>query len=138
MKKTHERVRSQPTYAAAVNVRSQGSPLTGGAKPGSSVICSRRNQTIPLTRIATGKTSIASFIVLTSAIAPTSGGLHRSPKRWIAKMLIAIALARSANGTDCSKAALIGDVDRNKKVSHTKISAKNAVAEGESTHASAN
>ena len=52
------------------------------------------------------------------------GGDHRSPRSWMAKMLMAIALARMFEGTLRSSAALMGDVEMKRASSHGNASAK--------------
>src|SRR4051812_50189764 len=63
-----------------------------------------------------GSDSIASLSGRVSSSRPSSAADHRSPSRWLAKIDIAIALARRSAGTVRMNAALTGDVVANKPI----------------------
>src|SRR6185312_6688745 len=59
-----------------------------------------------------------------------TSGDHRSPNRWIAKIIAAIPDARSSGGTARRPTADTGDVDRNSPISARNASAKNSIGVG--------
>src|SRR5262245_45960672 len=69
---------------------------------------------------------------------PSTVGDHRSPNRWIAKIIAAIALDRSSGGTARKPIALTRDVDRHKPSSARNAAAKNVHGVGMRNAAAAN
>src|SRR3954447_22869604 len=63
-----------------------------------------------------GSDSMASLSGRLSSSRPSSAADHRSPNRWLAKIDIAIALARRSIGTARMNAALTGDVVENRPI----------------------
>ena len=68
---------------------------------------------------------------------PTNGFDQRSPRRWIAKIETAIALARTSGGTARRITALIGDVPRKSARMQKKTRMKKTVGDGERKQATA-
>ena len=81
---------------------------------------------MPTSANVIGSAIIAIAATTSSSSAPSTYGDHRSPNRWIAKIIAAIALARSSGGTARRPIALTGDVDRNSPSSARNARAKNA------------
>src|SRR5687768_5057522 len=96
----------------------------------------RGHQTAPAIATATGSIIIAmNMLPARSATTPSKVGDHRSPNRWIAKIAIAIELARNSGGTPRNSAALIGEVPTNRPSSTKNPSTKNGHATGDTSAA---